>query len=140
MNKVPTNKVSFTRSFEVQESHLDALKHVNNIVYLEWVQQAAETHWNQLASAEIQAAHVWVALRHEIDYFGQAFLHDQLQIYTWIDSSSGAKSIRIVQIYKGDSLLTQCKTIWVMLDAKTLKPKRIGPEIMRLFSKQDAIS
>ena len=140
MSKLPANKVSFTYRLEVQESHLDTLKHVNNIVYLEWVQQAAERHWNQLASAEIQAENVWMALRHEIDYFGQAFLHDSLQIATWIDSSSGAKSIRMVQVYKGDSLLTQCKTIWVMLDAKTLKPKRIGPKIMHLFSKEDPTS
>jgi len=136
VNKVPANKVSYHYSFRVEKEHLDALEHVNNIVYLSWVQQAAENHWNRLASAQIKSNYIWMALRHEIDYLGQAFLNDELSIYTWIDRSSGAKSIRIVKIYKGDQLLTQCKTTWVMLAAKSLKPKRIGGEILALFTKE----
>ena len=134
MNKVPPNKVYFEYSVRVLEEHLDALRHVNNIVYLAWVQEVAEKHWNQLASKAIQSQSVWMALRHEIDYLGQAFLDDQLSVYTWIDESRGVKSTRIVHIYKNDQLLMKCKTTWVMLDAKTLKPKRIGPEIMAIFT------
>lgn len=137
MNKVPNDKVSFSQQKTVKSEHLDGLAHVNNIVYLQWVQEIAENHWNQLANEQIKNQSIWVALRHEIDYLSQAFLNDQLKIHTWIDSSVGAKSIRAVRIYKDEILVAQCLTTWVLLDAKTLKPKRINSSILALFNKSN---
>ena len=133
-SKASNNKVSFTYSFKVTEEHLDTLNHVNNIVYLQWVQDISEKHWNSLATDQIRSANVWMALRHEIDYLNQAFLGDNISILTWIEDSAGVKSIRIVHIYKEDILLTKCKTTWVLLDSHTLKPKRIDKTILDLFA------
>lgn len=137
MSKIPKHKISYSYSFKVDNTHIDTLNHVNNIVYLQWVQDASEKHWNRLVSADIIKENVWMALRHEIDYVNQAFLNDLITIYTWIEDSSGVKSTRMVHIYKQDILLTKCKTTWVLLDATTLKPKRIGNEILKLFSVND---
>ena len=134
-SKVPKDKVSFKHSFTVEPQHIDALNHVNNIVYLQWVQDVSELHWDALVSKEIKEQCVWVALRHEIDYINQALINDTITVYTWIDESRGAKSTRMVHIYCDDTLLTTSKTIWCLLDANTLRPKRIGNDILEIFTK-----
>ncbi|HHC80569.1 MAG TPA: acyl-CoA thioesterase [Flavobacteriia bacterium] len=135
--KVPKNKVSFHYSLSVQAQHIDALNHVNNIVYLQWVQEVSEMHWDKLASKEIKERCIWVALRHEIDYLKPAFENDLLTIYTWIEDVKGVKSTRIVHVYCNDVLLTKSKTTWCLLDAQTLRPKRIDNTINAIFTKEN---
>ncbi len=131
----PEDKVSFQHSLKVASHHIDNLNHVNNTVYLQWVQDVAYSHWNVLATKSIKESYVWMVLRHEIDYVSQAFLDDIITVYTWIDKTEGAKSIRIVHIYCEDKLLATSKTTFCLLDATTLKPKRIGEDILVLFRK-----
>ena len=134
-SKIPEDKVFLNHSFKVEKNDIDALNHVNNIVYLKWVQDISELHWNTLASKEMKASCVWVALRHEIDYLNQAYENDLINCYTWIEKNEGVKSIRIVHIYCNKKLLAKSRTTWCLLDAKSLKPKRITKEIMELFIK-----
>lgn len=131
----PADKVSFQHSFKVKLDHIDSLNHVNNIVYLRWVQEAAYLHWDKLATNEMKGQYVWMVLRHEIDYLDQAYVNDTITVYTWIEESSGVKSTRIVHIYHQDTCLTKSKTVFCLLDKETLKPKRIPDEILDLFKK-----
>jgi acyl-CoA thioester hydrolase len=117
----------------VQESHLDELNHVNNSVYLQFIQEAAMQHWYSHVPKTITDSLRWVARRHEIDYLKQAFLGDRLQIKTWVEAFSGVSSDRRCEIYRGEELLTKSKTQWVALDFPTLRPKRISPEIEHYF-------
>ena len=73
---------------------------------------------------------VWVVLRHEIDYIASAKLHDKITVTTWIGESYGVKSERFVEMKKGDKLIAKAKTIWCLLDKKTMKPVRIPSEIL----------
>ena len=132
--KIPPGKVSFQHSIKVKLHDIDALNHVNNLVYLQWVLEISGLHWNSLATKQINEKYVWVVLRHEIDYINQAHLNDIITVYTWIDQNEGVKSTRIVHIYCEDKLLIKSKTVWCLLDAKTLKPKRIGEDILQLFT------
>jgi len=134
---VPADKVSFEHTFKVKSSHIDNLNHVNNTVYLQWVQEVANLHWNNLVPNEMKEAIVWMVLRHEIDYLGQAFLDDEITVYTWIDETIGVKSTRIVHIYRNDTLLSKSKTTFCSLDKTTLKPRRISDEMLTLFTKTD---
>jgi len=133
--KVPENKVSFKHSFKVKLHDIDTLNHVNNIVYLQWVQEIAYMHWDELASPAMKEDYIWMVLRHEIDYLSQSYVGDTITIYTWIDESAGVKSARIVHIYCDDKILTKSKTTFCLLDKETLKPKRIGNDILELFTK-----
>jgi len=135
--KIPENKIYYQHSFKVNRNDIDALNHVNNIVYLKWAQEISGIHWNSLATKEINEKYVWVVLRHEIDYVNQGFVNDTITIYTWIDENEGVKSNRIVHIYCEDKLLAKSKTTWCLLDAKTLKPKRVGTDILELFTKKN---
>ena len=123
----------FSLKITVKPEDIDEMNHVNNIVYLRWAQQVAAAHWNRLITSEMQSKYQWVALRHEIDYLSPAFLGDELVGQTWVNAMDGVKSIRHVEFYRGEKCLAKAITHWCLLDASTLKPKRIGQDIKVLF-------
>jgi acyl-CoA thioester hydrolase len=111
---------------------IDELNHVNNIVYLRYVQDAAIGHWKTVPQ-EIASQIIWMARRHEIDYLKQAFLGEELVAKTWVDDFVGVKSIRHCEIMRGEEILARSITHWISLDAQTLRPKRITEEIVMQF-------
>ena len=70
-----TKKAKFKLRIDVKPEDIDELGHVNNVVYLGWVQLVAATHWSQLTTDEIRSKNIWVALRHEIDYVNPCLLY-----------------------------------------------------------------
>ena len=135
IEKAPVDKVSFQYSFKVSLRDIDIRNHVNNIAYLQWVQDVSGMHWESIAPKELKEDVVWFVLRHEIDYLNQAYVNDTITVVTWIDAAAGVKSTRIVHIYCEDKLLVKCKTTWCLLDAQSLKPKRIDNTISAIFIK-----
>lgn len=119
----------------VKESDLDQLHHVNNTVYLHWVQQISEEHWRKQTSAAIQQQYVWMVLEHHIHYKKQARLGDEITAITFVSEMTGVRSIRNVEFYKGDELLVTCQSQWCMIDASSLRPQRVPDEIANLFRK-----
>jgi acyl-CoA thioester hydrolase len=128
-----TKKAKFNLKIVVKPEHIDELGHVNNVVYLGWVQLVAATHWNTLSNPDVRSKNIWVALRHEIDYVNPAFIGEEVVGYTWVSSVDGAKSTRHVEFYIGDKCLAKAKTSWCFLDAVTQKPRRIGQDIKSLL-------
>jgi acyl-CoA thioester hydrolase len=116
----------------VAPEDIDELNHVNNIVYLRYVQDAAIGHWKTVPQ-EIVSQIIWMARRHEIDYLKQAFLGEELVAKTWVDDFVGVKSIRHCEIKRGEEILARSVTHWISLDAQTLRPKRITEEIVMQF-------
>ncbi|MEP6728662.1 MAG: acyl-CoA thioesterase, partial [Bacteroidota bacterium] len=86
----------YLRTFEhrvtAAVNDIDELGHVNNIVYLRWVQEVASAHWASLSNDNINKKYVWVVLRHEIDYLFPALLHNEIIVRTWVGKNAGAKS------------------------------------------------
>jgi acyl-CoA thioester hydrolase len=134
MNPHPNEK-DFCISIHVTKNDIDELGHVNNVVYVRWVQEVAAAHWDSLASSEIKQKYVWVVLRHEIDYLSAAFDGDILIATTWVGESNGARSERFVHITNKitGKLIAQAKTTWCMLDGATMRPKRVDEEVVRLL-------
>ncbi len=131
MHDSAQNTVPYSYTLKVKEAHIDGLSHVNNVVYLQWVNDISERHWNQLSLAKgLKEKYFWVVLRHELDYLNQAVLDDELTLLTWVGASKGVKSVRHVEIYKGDNLLLKAASTWCLIDAKTLKPTRIKNDIL----------
>jgi len=124
---------TFTFELSVVSEDIDTLNHVNNVVYLKWINLAATKHWAQLSKNRFTEIYSWVALRHEIDYLKPAFLGDFIKVETWIGESAGVKSIRYVEIYANNKLLAKAKTTWVLLDAKTMRPRRIQEDILSVL-------
>lgn len=131
--QIPENTVSYQYSFKVEKKDIDELNHVNNVVYLQWVNHISEKHWNLLADKEIRQKYLWVVLRHELDYLNQAFLGDEITMITWVGESVGVKSVRNVHIYKDKTLLLKARSTWCLLDQKSLRPTRIKEDILSLL-------
>jgi acyl-CoA thioester hydrolase len=129
------DKNIFSLPILVNKSDIDELGHVNNVVYVRWIQEIAAAHWNTLASADIKNKYLWVVLRHEIDYVSAAFEGDTLMATTWVGDSQGARSERFVQIANQEtgSLIAQSKTVWCLLDGITMRPKRIDAEVIKIL-------
>ena len=134
MKIIPENTVSHNYSLKVESHHIDELNHVNNIVYLQWVNDASEKHWEKLSNDIINSKYFWVCLRHEIDYVGQAFFGDEITIQTWVGEFKGVKSVRCVNIYKDGNLLCKAISTWCLFDIETNKPTRIKADILELLS------
>ena len=121
----------------VLPADIDEQKHVNNAVYLRWIQDVATAHWKSLASAEAQAAIGWVVLRHEIDYRSPASLGDKILLRTWVGKASRLKFERFTEILRkigNKQLLAEARTLWVPVDVRTGKPMRVSAELRAQFS------
>ena len=74
----------FEQSFTAQSADIDELGHVNNAVWVRWVQDLATAHWAAVATPEQVASYVWVVVRHEIDYAGNLNEGESLTGRTWV--------------------------------------------------------
>jgi acyl-CoA thioester hydrolase len=124
---------SFELSIVVAPSDIDAQGHVNNVVYLRWMQDAATAHWEAAAPAEHKAKVSWVVTRHEIDYKAPAFVGEELVARTWVGEPSGATWERFIEIRRreDDRLLARGRSIYAALDRATGRPKRVDAELRR---------
>ena len=126
----------YVHPITIIESDIDGQGHVNNIIYLKWVQEAAIAHWTSVADINMQEANFWVVSRHEIDYLKSAYLNSKLVAKTWVTEPQGAKSERYVTIsdVETETVYANIKTTFYLLDAKSKRPKRIDAEIVNVFS------
>jgi acyl-CoA thioester hydrolase len=127
--------MEFLHPITIKPEDIDQMGHVNNVIYLKWVQEAAIAHWNHIATDEMKQQNVWVVIRHEIDYLQPCFLNSKLVAKTWVGQSEGARSERFVDILDTDSnkTMAKVKTTWFLLDAKTKRPKRVTGDFINLF-------
>ena len=124
----------FETKYTVKSSHIDELNHVNNVVYLQWIQDIANLHWTQLKKSEDTTDYVWVVIRHEIDYVGQALLGDSIVAKTWVGKTGGIRSIRHVEFYKNNKLIVKAQTTFCLVNSKTFKPTRITDQILMMLA------
>jgi acyl-CoA thioester hydrolase len=115
---------------------IDEQNHVNNTVYLRWVQEVATAHWRAIASGEVQENIGWVVLRHEIDYKTSAALGDKITLRTWVGKASRLTFERFTEIrrHSDGQLLSKARTLWCPINAQTGRPIRVPPEVHAQFS------
>jgi len=120
----------------VLSTDIDEQSHVNNTVYLRWIQDVATAHWKSLASAQSQAAIGWIVLRHEIDYKLPASFGDEIVLRTWVGQASRLKFERFTEVRRkiDNQLPSQARTLWVPIDVRTGKPTRVSAELRAQFS------
>lgn len=127
----------FTRSFTAAAADIDELGHVNNAVWVRWVQDMAGAHWHAQATPEQIEAFVWLVVRHEIDYRGNLKVGESVEARTWIeDAPRGAKFDRHVAFVQGERTLIQAKTTWAIVDKATLRLLRVPKDVTARFLPQ----
>ena len=124
----------FEHAFKVAPKDIDRLGHVNNVVYLRYAQDAAVAHWYSVVDQEHGESLVWVVRRHEIDYLNRPWRATSWW-RTWVGDASGPTMERFIEIRgnRDGEVLASVRSVWVALDAKTLRPRRVTVEPRSLF-------
>jgi acyl-CoA thioester hydrolase len=127
---------AFEMTVQVLPGDIDEQNHVNNAVYLRWVQDVATAHWRAIACPEAQAAIGWVVLRHEIDYKTPATLDDEIVLRTWVGKATRLTFERFTEIRRNSDrqLFSEARTLWCPIDAQTGRPVRVSEEVRAQFS------
>ena len=132
------NNARFETTLTAGPEHIDELGHVNNAVWVQWIQQVAVAHWDLVADAAQKNAYYWVVVRHEIDYLRAAHEGDRVTARTWIgDAPKGARSERFVEFTGPDGkICVRSKTQWAIIDKALGKPIRVPAEVIAPFISQ----
>ncbi len=126
----------FTLTLRVPDADIDRQGHVNNVAFVRYIQEIAIAHWSSVASVEAQAAFTWVVRRHEVEYLRPAFPGEELLLRTWVGEPSGATWERFTEVLRAgeDKPLVTARTVWVLLDATTGRPRRVDPAMIVPFT------
>lgn len=119
-------QLSHSKKITVSDNHIDALNHVNNVQYVHWVEEMAMEHWDQLKHHTEYANDFWVLSDHHIQYKKQVFKGEILTMKTYPENPEGIRQPRKVEFYRGEVLVVDSRTLWILMDAETLKIKRIN--------------
>ena len=123
----------FRHSVAIDPADIDHMGHVNNSVYLKWVQEAVIDYWQTVAPPDAVARHLWVALRHEITYLKPTFLQDNVVAEVIAEKVDGARAFFRTVLRRGDDVLSEISSCWCCLDAASLRPARLARDIVARF-------
>ena len=119
-------------------SDVDENRHISNIAYVRWIQEAAFAHaeaggWNAARYQTLGCS--FVIRRHEIDYVRSALAGDEIKILTWVEEFRPASATRITRILRAadDLELVRASTEWVWVELKRLRPMRIPDAVTAAF-------
>jgi acyl-CoA thioester hydrolase len=125
----------FTRAITATAADIDELGHVNNAVWVRWIQDLATAHWDSVAPSEHRDAYVWVVTRHEIDYRGNVVAGETVTGETWVPHPpKGARFDRHVRFVGADGRVkVEAVTTWALLDRASGRLLRVRPEVAAPF-------
>ncbi|MFA6456356.1 MAG: acyl-CoA thioesterase [Bacteroidota bacterium] len=126
----------FDLPITITPDDIDMLGHVNNTVYVRWIQDVAIAHWTSAATPEMQEAVAWVVVRHEIDYKRSARLEDKIIARTWVGTTVKNYFERYTEILRAEDLkiLAQARTLWCPIDKQSGRPVKADEIIRNRFS------
>jgi acyl-CoA thioester hydrolase len=128
----------FRHPVAIAPADIDHMGHVNNAVYLKWVQEAVIDYWRTVAPPEAVGAHLWVALKHEISYRRPTFLQDNVVAEVIAERMEGARAYFTTIVRRGQDVLSEVKSCWCCLDAVTQRPARLAREVASRFLPSDS--
>ena len=125
----------FTLTITATPADIDELGHVNNAVWVRWIQDVATAHWHAVSAPADVAAYLWVVTRHEIDYLRALGPGGSVTARTWVgEAPKGARFDRHIEFVGADGTLhVRARTTWAMLDRASGRPLRVTPEVAAPF-------
>ena len=130
--------VAFLWKTTARESDIDAQGHVNNSVYVQWMDKAAYAHSQAVGydwEMYQKIGSSFVVRRHEVDYLSPAFAGDAIIVATWpteMERFTAMRQHQILRISDGKTL-ARAKTTWIFINSKTQRPQRMPPELIAAF-------
>ena len=127
----------YSKIVTIPPSVIDENGHVNNVTYVQWMQDIAIEHYESIGgtSPMQKIGATWVARSHLIEYLLPAFAGEEIEIRTWIENVRRVRSLRryeFVRITDG-RLIVRGETDWVFVDAATGSPRAIPEEVIKVF-------
>lgn len=137
------SKSYFDLKITVQPEHIDVLGHVNNVVYVQWMQDVASAHIEVLGvglEQYLEMKHAMVAVEHHVQYRKAAMLDDDVILRTWLYDINALYSFRQYAFFKAsdNSLLFTGNTKWACIEIATGRPKRMSPTFIQAYQPIDA--
>ena len=126
----------YSKTITIPHAAIDGNGHVNNVTYVQWMQDIAMEHYASIGGIEAQGADAtWVIRRHSIEYFLPAFEGEEIEIRTWVEDLRKVRSLRMYEFTRKQDgkLLVKGETDWVFVDTKTGRPKAIPQEVEAIF-------
>ena len=125
----------FEKQITATEADIDELGHVNNAVWVQWIQDVAVSHWYAIAPPDYVDRYIWVVTRHEIDYLRAVLPGETVTGRTWVPAPPrGARFDRHMEFTGADGKVrVKAKTTWAIIDKATGKPLRVPPEVAAPF-------
>ena len=125
----------FRLPFTACDEDIDENGHVNNAVWVRWIQEIATAHWQAVAPPEHQIAYSWVVTRHCVDYRGNISSGETTTGETWVDvPPQGARFDRNVRFLAPDGrVVVEAVTTWALLDRPSGRLLRVRPAIAAPF-------
>jgi acyl-CoA thioester hydrolase len=121
--------------FTAASEHIDELGHVNNAVWVQWIQRMAVAHWESVSDPAHRDSYFWVVVRHEIDYLRAAHHGDRVTARTWVgEAPKGARFDRFVEFTGPDGrTCVRARTFWAIIDRSSGRPLRVPAEVVAPF-------
>ena len=125
----------FTLTFTAQAQHIDVMGHVNNAVWVQWMETIATAHWEADAALEHVAAYAWVVTRHEIDYRGNIAQGESVTAETVIPAGpSGARFDRLVEFRNAaGKTIVSARSTWALIDRASGRVMRVPADVAARF-------
>lgn len=134
----PAPSALYRDEFIIPESAIDENGHVNNVAFVQWMQDVATRHFEAAGGrAAMQAASgAWVVRSHKVEYLSPAFVGEHVQAVTWIINFNRALSLRRYRFLRPSDgkLLVRGETQWVFVSTRTGRPMSIPEDLRRMFS------
>lgn len=119
----------FSYNLSVSADVMDRNGHVNNVAYIQWMQDAAVHHAQAYGCTKATDAvgATWVVRTHHIEYFAPTFAGDEIVVLTWVSNFQKVRSLRKYKIVraKDQTVVAKAETDWVFVNAKTGRPQKI---------------
>ncbi|MCU4492148.1 acyl-CoA thioesterase [Acinetobacter guillouiae] len=132
----------FDLKIKVKPEHIDVLGHVNNVVYVQWMQDVASAHIETLGvglDQYLEMKHAMVAVEHHVQYRKAAMLDDDIILRTWLYEINALYSFRQYAFFnaKDQSLLFTGNTKWACIEIASGRPKRMSPTFIQAYQPID---
>ena len=128
----------YRHEFTVSSEAIDGNGHVNNVAYVQWMQDVAVRHSDAsgCAQAARNAGATWVVRKHSVEYLRPAFEGDPITVMTWVTNFRRALSLRKYKFIRtsDNTILSKGETDWVFVDAVTGRPRIIPQEVKGAFT------
>jgi len=127
---------TYSKTITIPKSAIDENGHVNNVTYVQWMQDIAVEHYASIGGVSAQGPDAtWVVREHKIEYFMPAFENEEIEIKTWVEDIRRVRSLRKYEFTRKNDgkVLVKGETDWVFVDSKTGRPLAIPQEVENIF-------